>query len=138
MNNKQFNLFLIVSISITILMLGSLIVTISGYSTIGKWMNDIGSAFIALFLMAEIRLILKLQRMMKWKHLSVSLKASIIAYYIVAVAAVIASIFDYGVRPLSSVIVALSAILYTMVAMANFTPQTDSDNANSIHSNDDR
>lgn len=54
-------------------------------------MNDIGSAFIALFLMAEIRLILKLQRMMKWKHLSVSLKASIIAYYIVAVAAVIAS-----------------------------------------------
>jgi hypothetical protein len=64
---------------------------------------------------------------MKWESVPVRIKATLIVYYIVVVAGTIASILGYAARLLSSVTMILSAVFFTMVAMASFTPQTDVD-----------
>lgn len=95
-------------------------------------MINFGSAISIAFLIAGIHSILKLQRTMKWKPVPAIFKAALIAYYIIAVVASINSIVGHEVRPLSSVILILSATLFTMNAMATFTPQNDTNDVNSV------
>ncbi len=125
--DKQFTLVATTMTSACILKLGALVAIEVGYSTAGPWMDDIGSVVIAAFLVSGIRSITRNFQRMKWESVPVRIKATLIVYYIVVVAGTIASILGYAARLLSSVTMILSAVFFTMVAMASFTPQTDVD-----------
>ena len=125
--DKQFTLVATTMTSACILKLGALVAIEVGYTTAGPWMDDIGSVVIAAFLVSGIRSITRNFQRMKWESVPVRIKATLIVYYIVVVAGTIASILGYAARLLSSVTMILSAVFFTMVAMASFTPQTDVD-----------
>ena len=125
--DKQFALVAATLILACILKLGALIAVEVGYSMAGPWMDDIGSTVIAALLVSGIRSITRNFQRIKWEAVPVRIKAILIVYYIVVVAGTIASILGYAARLLSSVTMILSAVFFTMVAMASFTPQTDVD-----------
>ncbi|WP_143225042.1 hypothetical protein [Actinomyces naeslundii] len=125
--DKQFALFATTVIVACILKLGALVAIELGYSTVGPWMDDIGSIVIAALLVSGIRSITRNFHRRKWKAVPARIKITLIAYYIVVIAGTIASILGYAARLLSSVTLLLSAIFFTMFAMASFTPQTDVD-----------
>lgn len=125
--DKQFVLVVTALILACILKLGALIAVEVGYSMTGLWMDDIGSTVIAALLVFGIRSIIRNFQRMKWEAVPVRIKAILIVYYIVVVAGTIASILGCAARLLSSVTLLLSAVFFTMIAMANHTPQTDVD-----------
>ena len=125
--DKQFTLVATTMTSACILKLGALVAIEVGYSTAGPWMDDIGSIVIAAFLVSGIRSITRNFQRMKWESVPVRIKATLIVYYIVVVTGTIASILGYATRLLSSITMILSAVFFTMIAMANYTPQTDVD-----------
>ena len=125
--DKQFTLVATTMTSACILKLGALVAIEVGYSTAGPWMDDIGSVVIAAFLVSGIRSITRNFQRMKWESVPVRIKATLIVYYIVVVTGTIASILGYAARLLSSITMILSAVFFTMIAMANCTPQTDVD-----------
>lgn len=122
---KQFVLFATTVITACILKLGALVAIELGYSTAGAWTDDIGSILLVALLVAGIRSIAHKRR--KWGTVPTRTKTTLIIYYIVVVAGTIASILGYAARLLSSVTMILSAVFFTMVALASFTPQTDVD-----------
>ena len=123
--DKQFALFATTVIAACILKLGALVAIELGYSTAGAWTDDIGSILLVALLVFGIRSITRKRR--KWGAVPMRTKTTLIIYYIIVVAATIASILGYAGRLLSSVTMLLSAVFFTMVAMASFTPQTDVD-----------
>lgn len=125
--DKQFTLVATTMTLACILKLGALVAIEVGYSTAGPWMDDIGSIVIAAFLVSGIRSITRNFQRMKWESVPVRIKATLIVYYIVVVTGTIASILGYAARLLSSITMILSAVFFTMIAMANYTPQTDVD-----------
>ena len=125
--DKQFALVATTMTLACILKLGALVAIEVGYSTVGSWMDDIGSIVIAALLVSEIRSITRNFQRMKWESVPVRIKATLIVYYIVVVTGTIASILGYAARLLTSVTMILSAVFFTMIAMANYTPQTDID-----------
>lgn len=110
-----------------ILKLGALVAIEVGHSTAGVWMDDIGSIVIAALLVSGIRSITRNFQRMKWETVPVRIKVTLIVYYIVVVTGTIASILDCAARLLSSITMILSAVFFTMIAMAKHTPQTDVD-----------
>ena len=112
---------------------GALVVMASKYSAAGPWMDTIGSIIIAAYLAYGIRSIARNCRRLKWKPVPRKFKAVLIGYHVLIVTATISLIVDHAGRPhssitlplLSSVTLILSAVLFTMFAMANFTPQND-------------
>lgn len=129
---KQFVLLAATVITACILKLGALVAIELGYSTAGAWTDDIGSIIIAALLVSGIRSITRNFQRMRWESVPVRIKAILIVYYIVVVTGTIASILGYAARLLSSITLLLSAIFFTMVAMADYTPQTDVDCDSSV------
>lgn len=127
---KQFVLFATTVITACILKLGALVAIELGYSTVGAWTDDIGSILLVALLVVGIRSIAHKRR--KWGAVPTRTKTTLIIYYIVVVTATIASILGYAGRLLSSITLLLSAIFFTMVAMAGYTPQTDVDCDSSV------
>lgn len=125
--DKQFTLVATTMTLACILKLGALVAIEIGYSTAGAWMDDIGSTVIAALLVSGIHSITRNFQRMKWESVPVKIKATLIVYYIVVVTGTIASILGYAARLLSSITMILSAVFFTMIAMANYTPQTDVD-----------
>lgn len=125
--DKQFTLVATAMTLACILKLGALVAIEVGYSTAGAWMDDIGSIVIAALLVSGIRSITRSFQRMKWESVPARIKTTLIAYYIVVVTGTIASILGYAARLLSSITMILSAVFFTMIAMANYTPQTDVD-----------
>jgi len=123
--DKQFVLFATTVITACVLKLGALVAIELGYSTAGAWTDDVGSILLVALLALGIRSIARKRR--KWGAVPMITKTTLIIYYIVVVAATIASILGYAGRLLSSVTLLLSAVLLTMIVMANHTPQTDVD-----------
>ena len=127
---KQFVLFATTVITACILKLGALVAIELGYSTAGAWTDDIGSILLVALLVAGIRSIARKRR--KWDAVPMRTKTTLIIYYIIVVAATIASILGYAGRLLSSITLLLSAIFFTMVVTAGYTPQTDVDCDNTV------
>lgn len=125
--DKQFTLVATTMTLACILKLGALVAIEVGYSTAGAWMDDIGSIVIAALLVSGIRSITRNFQRMKWESVPARIKATLIVYYIVVATGTIASILGYAARLLSSITMILSAAFFTMIAMANYTPQTDVD-----------
>lgn len=123
--DKQFILFATTLITACILKLGALIAIELGYSTAAARADDVGSILLVTLLVLGIRSIVRKRR--KWGAVPMRTKATLITYYIIVVAAIIASILGYAGRLLSSVTLLLSAVFLTMIVMANYTPQTDVD-----------
>lgn len=96
-------------------------------------MDNIGSIIIAAYLAYGIRSIARNCRKLEWNPVPVKFKAALIGYYVLIAAGTISSIVGHAGRPLSSITLILlssitlilSAVLFTMFAMANFTPQND-------------
>ena len=123
--DKKFALFATTLITACVLKLGALVAIEVGYSTAGAWADDVGSILLVALLVFGIRSIAHKRR--KWGAIPMRTKTTLIIYYIIVVAATIASILGYAGRLLSSVTLLLSAVFFTMIAMANYTPQTDVD-----------
>lgn len=112
---------------------GALVVMESKYSAAGPWMDTIGSIIIAAYLVYGIRSIARNCQRLKWNPVPRKFKVVLIGYYVLIVAGTISSIVGHAGRALSSitlpllssVTLILSAVLFTMFAMANFTPQND-------------
>lgn len=123
--DKKVALVITALILACILKLGALVATELGCSTAGAWTDDVGSILLVALLALGIRSIARKRR--KWDAVPMRTKTTLIIYYIIVVAATIASILGYAGRLLSSVTLLLSAVFFTMIAMANYTPQTDVD-----------
>lgn len=123
--DKKVALVITALILACILKLGALVATELGCSTAGAWTDDVGSILLVALLALGIRSIAHKRR--KWDAVPMKTKTTLIIYYIIVVAATIASILGYAGRLLSSVTLLLSAVFFTMIAMANYTPQTDVD-----------
>lgn len=123
--DKQITLLIATLIAVCILKLGALVAIELGHSTVGAWMDDIGSIVIAALLVSGIRSIARKRR--KWGAVPMRTRTKLIIYSIIVVAATIASILGYAGRLLSSITLLLSAVFFTMFAMADYTPQTDVD-----------
>ena len=104
---------------------GALVAVNSKYSAVGPWMDNIGSIVIAVYLAYGIRSIAGNCRRLKWKPVPARFKAALISYYTLVFAGTISSVVGHAGRLLSSVTLILSAVLFTMFAMANFTPQNE-------------
>lgn len=123
--DKKVALVITALILACILKLGALVATELGYSTAGAWTDDVGSILLVALLALGIRSIARKRR--KWDAVPMRTKTTLIIYYIIVVAATIASVLGYAGRLLFSVTLLLSAVFLTMIAMANYTPQTDVD-----------
>ena len=128
--DKQFTLFAATMIAACILKLGALVAIELGYPTAGAWMDDVGSILLVALLVYGIRSIARKKR--KWGAVPMRTKTTLIIYSIIVVAATIASILGYAGRLLSSITLLLSAVFFTMFAMADYTPQTDVDCDSSV------
>lgn len=128
--DKQFFQVAATMITACVLKLGGLVETELGYSTAGAWTDDVGSILLVALLALGIRSIARKRR--KWDAVPMRTKTTLIIYYIIVVAATIASILGHAGRLLSSVTLLLSAVFFTMVAMVNYTPQTDVDCDNTV------
>ena len=104
---------------------GALVVMESKYSAAGPWMDNIGSIIIAAYLAYGIRSLARNCRRLKWNPVPRKFKAALIGYYVLVIAGTISSVVGHAGRLLSSVTLILSAALFTMFAMANFTPQNE-------------
>lgn len=123
--DKKVALVITALILACILKLGALVATELGCSTAGAWTDDVGSILLVALLALGIRSIARKRR--KWDAVPMRTKTTLIIYYIIVVTGTIASILGYAGRLLSSVTLLLSAVFFTMIAMANYTPQTDVD-----------
>lgn len=123
--SKQFTILVTVLMLSGIFKVGALVAMESKYSTAEPWMDDIGSIIIAIYIAYGIRSIARNCRRLKWRLVPMRFKATLIGYHVLVVAGTISSIVGNAGRPLSSVTLLLSAVLFTMFAMANFTPQTE-------------
>ena len=110
--------------------LGSAVALVVGYLTIGVWMGNITLAILLAVLVAAIYSAFKSQKTMKWKHVPMRFKVVLIVVYAFVAMGVMIPL--HGIQPLYSIVMVLSASLYTMNLMTAFAPHNDVGSASDV------